>query len=134
MAPHPAPASLAAPLWWAGRPPLDQRILINGILWKFRCNQPWRAIPSRYGSHESCYQHYKTWQSSDLLKQIFAALMRDLQTRGRFNFAHALSSGMLRVLKKGGKVTYYILPEYAEDWRVSTSLLFYQRILRPVKK
>lgn len=81
-----------------------------------------------------CYQYFKTWQSSGLLKQILTALMRDLQTRGRFDFAHGLKRGMLHVLKKGDKVTCYILPEYAEDWRVSTSLLFYQEIARSVEQ
>jgi hypothetical protein len=37
------------------------------------------------------------------------------------------------LLKKTG-VNHYILPEYADDWRVSTSLIFYQQIARYVSQ
>lgn len=117
-----------------GRPPLDQRILINGILWKLRCNQPWRAVPSRYGSHETCYQHYNNYKRSGILKQILTALMQDLKTRGRFDFARSLSDGIIHIIEKNGRVNYYILPEYADDWRISTSLIFYQQIARSVSQ
>jgi len=117
-----------------GRPPLDQRTLINGILWILRCNKPWRALPSRYGSHEACYQYYKAYKRSGLLKKILAALMRDLENRGRFDFTHAINSGIVHMVEREGRVNYYILPEYSEDWKVSTSLLFYQEIARTMKK
>lgn len=115
-----------------GRPPLDQRLLINGILWKLRCNQPWRAVPSRYGSHEACYQYYNAYKKTGILKQILAALMQDLTTRGRFDYARCLRDGIIHIIEKNGRVNYYILPEYAEDWRVSTSLIFYQELARTV--
>jgi len=117
-----------------GRPPLDQRILINGILWKLRCNQPWRAVPSRYGSHEACYQYYNNYKRSGILKQILTALMQDLKTRGRFDFARSLSDGIIHIIEKNGRVNYYILPEYADDWCISTSLIFYQQIARSVSQ
>lgn len=83
-----------------GRPPLDQRTLINGILWKLRCNRPWRAVPSRYGSHEACYQRYNAYNKSGVIKQILAALMQDLKTRGEFDFKKYLRSGIVFLSKK----------------------------------
>lgn len=94
---------------------IDHRILINGILWKLRCNQPWRVVPSCYSSHEACYQHYNTYKKAGILYQILTALMQGLKTRGRFDFACSLSDGIVHIIEKNGWVNYYILPEYADE-------------------
>jgi transposase len=36
-----------------GRPPEQNRSIINGILWRLRCGAPWRDVPPKYGSLES---------------------------------------------------------------------------------
>ena len=33
-----------------GVPRVDDRRVINGILWRFRTGSPWRDTPERYGS------------------------------------------------------------------------------------
>ena len=113
-----------------GRPPLDQRTLINGILWTLRCNKPWRTVRS----HEACYQHYNAYKRSGVIKQILAVLLQDLLIRGKFDFAQHICSGIVQMSEKEGRVVYYIRPEYSEDWRVSTSLIFYHKIARQVEQ
>jgi transposase len=34
-----------------GVPRVDDRRVINGILWRFRTGSPWADIPERYGPH-----------------------------------------------------------------------------------
>lgn len=57
-----------------------------------------------------------------------------LKTRGRFDFARSLSDGIVHIIEKNWRVNYYILPEYADDWRVSTSLIFYQELARSISQ
>ena len=33
-----------------GRPPEDNRNIINGILWRLRTGAPWRDVPEKYGN------------------------------------------------------------------------------------
>ena len=33
----------------------DHRTVVNGILWKLRTGAPWRDLPERYGSWQTCY-------------------------------------------------------------------------------
>ena len=33
-----------------GRPPQDNRNIINGILWRLRCGTAWRDVPEKYGN------------------------------------------------------------------------------------
>ncbi len=34
----------------AGRPRSDDRVVLNGIVWKLRTGSAWRDVPERYGS------------------------------------------------------------------------------------
>jgi transposase len=117
-----------------GRPPLDQRALINGILWKLRNNRPWRTVPSRYGSHQASYQRYDALKKSGLMASILKTLKKDLRTRGSFDYEKYLRDGIVFVANIKGKYVFYILPEYAEDWRVSTSLIFYREVSRKIEE
>jgi transposase len=38
-----------------GRPPEQNRLIINGILWRLRCGAPWRDVPPKYGSWNTIY-------------------------------------------------------------------------------
>src|SRR3712207_7502193 len=38
------------------------RTVINGILWKLRTGAPWRDLPERYGSWQTCYDRFVRWR------------------------------------------------------------------------
>ena len=42
-----------------GRPPEQNRSIINGILWRLRCGAPWRDVPPRYGSWNTIYRRLR---------------------------------------------------------------------------
>ena len=37
-----------------GVPRVDDRRVLNGILWRLRTGAPWAYIPERYGPHTTC--------------------------------------------------------------------------------
>ena len=39
-----------------GVPRVDDRRVLNGILWRFRTGSPWAEIPERYGPPTTCYK------------------------------------------------------------------------------
>lgn len=43
---------------------VDDRRVINGILWRFRTGSPWADIPERYGPYSTCYNHFVRWRKS----------------------------------------------------------------------
>jgi transposase len=117
-----------------GRPPLDPRALVNGVLWKLRYHKPWRTVPSRYGSHQACCLHYYAWKKSGLLESILDTLKEDLMTRGDFDFEKYIKNGIVFPALRNDKYDFYIHPEYAEDWKVSTGLIFYYQIAQDVEQ
>ena len=47
-----------------GVPRVDDRRVINGILWRFRTGSPWADIPERYGPHTTCYNRFVRWRKA----------------------------------------------------------------------
>ncbi len=41
-----------------GVPRVDDRRVLNGILWRFRTGAPWRDIPERYGPRTTLYNRF----------------------------------------------------------------------------
>ena len=41
-----------------GVPRVDDRRVINGILWRFRTGSPWADVPVRYGPYTTCYNRF----------------------------------------------------------------------------
>ncbi len=51
-----------------GVPRVDDRRVLNGILWRFRSGSPWAKIPERYGPSTTCvlvHQHGSTAKKGD---------------------------------------------------------------------
>ena len=41
-----------------GRPNVDHRRIIDGILWRERTGAPWRDLPERYGPWSTVYSRF----------------------------------------------------------------------------
>jgi transposase len=58
-----------------GVPRVDDRRVLNGILWRFRSGAPWAEIPERYGPSTTCYNRFVRWRMAgiwDLIMEAFA--------------------------------------------------------------
>ena len=57
-----------------GVPRVDDRPVINGILWRFRTGAPWRDIPERYGPRTTLYNRFVRWRAAGVWDRILAAV------------------------------------------------------------
>ncbi|SNY89904.1 Transposase [Cohaesibacter sp. ES.047] len=64
-------------------PRVDDRRVINGILWRFRTGSPWADIPERYGPYTACYNRFVRRRRAGvwdhLLDAISSAFDGDIQ-------------------------------------------------------
>ena len=60
-----------------GRPPKDDRLMLNAMLWLARSGAAWADIPERYGPHQSVYSRFCKWRDDGTLLRIFQALNAD---------------------------------------------------------
>ncbi len=59
------------PVAKAGRPPIDNRLIFNAILWLARSGSAWRDLPERFGSWKTVYSRFCKWRDDGTLLKIF---------------------------------------------------------------
>lgn len=53
-----------------GVPRVDDRRVLNGILWRFRTGSPWAEIPERYGPSTTCYNRFVRWRKAGVWDRL----------------------------------------------------------------
>ena len=53
-----------------GVPRVDDRRVLNGILWRFRTGSPWAEIPERYGPPTTCYNRFVRWRKAGVWDRL----------------------------------------------------------------
>ena len=94
------------PVAKTGRPPKDNRMIFNAILWVARSGSAWRDLPERYGPWKTVYSRFCKWRDDGTLQRIFKALAADadyenLSIDSTLVKAHQHSAGA----KKGPQAT-----------------------------
>ena len=121
-----------------GRPRLDNRQLLNGILWILRTGAAWQDLPRRYGSPATCHRRFQEWCRCGVFEQILEALATDLEERGGIDLSECFIDGTFVSAKKGAKAS--ARPNGAKarkSWQWQTALVFLSpftyRVLRRMK-
>jgi transposase len=82
----PATAALTGALWERlvpllppqkpprGRPTLDHRRMVEGMLWVMRTGAPWRELPVAFGPWQTLYSRYRRWCTTGVWAQIVQVL------------------------------------------------------------
>ncbi|WP_109446791.1 IS5 family transposase [Azospirillum sp. TSH64] len=53
---------------------VDDRRVLNGILWRFRTGSPWAEIPERYGPSTTCYNRFVRWRKAGVWDRLLEAV------------------------------------------------------------
>ena len=57
-----------------GKPRVDDRRVISGILHRFREGLRWRALPEAYGPRTTVFNRFNRWSKRGLWQELFAVL------------------------------------------------------------
>lgn len=57
-----------------GRPRVDRRTVVDGILWILRTGAPWRDLPETFGKWGTVYDLFTTWNEDGTLDEILGCL------------------------------------------------------------
>ena len=57
-----------------GRPPVDNRKIVNGILWILKTGSPWRELKESYGPWQTVYDRFYKWSRAGLWSRILRQL------------------------------------------------------------
>jgi transposase len=80
-----------------GRPSLDHRSVVNGILWILRTGAPWRDLPERYGKWQTVYGRFYRWQKDQLWQRVLVTLQQQADRQGQLNWdIHHVDGSVIR--------------------------------------
>lgn len=55
---------------------IDDRLVFDAVLWRFRSGRSWRSLPDQFGSFKTAYNRLKRWKNSGLWQKVVAAIHR----------------------------------------------------------
>ena len=53
---------------------VDDRRVLNGIMWRFRSGATWAEVPERYGPPTTCYNRFVRWRKAGVWDRLLAAV------------------------------------------------------------
>lgn len=57
-----------------GRPPVNRRQVVNGILWILRTGSPWRDLPEEFGKWKTVWRLFDQWNEDGTLDAVLQRL------------------------------------------------------------
>ena len=91
-----------------GRPRQDDRVVLNGFVWKLRTGSAWRDVPERYGSWQSLYTRFRRWALDGTFTGMLRAIQAEKDAAGDIDWLVSVDSTVARVhqhaagARKGG--------------------------------
>jgi transposase len=84
-----------------GRPRVNDRDILNGILWILRTGARWQDLPERYPPYQTCHRRFQEWVKSGVFEKLLRALVKDVKERGRLDLRECFIDGSFVIAKKG---------------------------------
>jgi transposase len=84
-----------------GRPRADDRDCLEGILWLIRNGARWQDIPVDLPSGSTCWRRLQEWAGEDILPQIHAIVIDELNDLGAIDLEELLGDATFIRAKKG---------------------------------
>ena len=64
------------------RPAIDNRRMVNGVLWVLRTGAPWRDLPDHYPTWKSVYTRFSRWSAQGIWQRVLLELTKNAATEG----------------------------------------------------
>jgi transposase len=62
---------------WVGVTAKDNRLFVEGVLYRYRAGIPWRDLPSRFGDFRVVHSRHRRWCETGVWERVFKALAAD---------------------------------------------------------
>ncbi|WDO10797.1 IS5 family transposase (plasmid) [Streptomyces murinus] len=91
-----------------GRKRLDDRRVLNGIVWKFRTGTAWRDVPERYGPWATLHTRFRRWAADGTFDRMLRAAQAGADAAGDVEWLVSVDSTIVRAhqhaagARKGG--------------------------------
>jgi transposase len=85
-----------------GRPPKDNRAVLEGILWVLKTGARWRDLPTEFGVSPSvCWKRLAVWEEQGVWLRLWRAFLSELDQQDKLDWSEAFLDGSFASAKKG---------------------------------
>ncbi|BEU50495.1 IS5 family transposase (plasmid) [Ralstonia pseudosolanacearum] len=90
-----------------GRPRVDDRAALNGILFVLHTGIPWEDLPKElgFGSGMTCWRRLREWQANGVWERLHLALLKRLREHDQIDWSRASVDGATVASPPGGEQT-----------------------------
>jgi transposase len=84
-----------------GRPRVDNRAILNGILWVLHSGARWKDLPEQYPPYQTCHRRFQEWIDQGVFERMAQDLAVVFQEQGQIDLAKCFIDGSFVEAKKG---------------------------------
>jgi len=85
-----------------GRPRVNDRMVLNGILYVLVTGCRWMDMPPKYGSYVTAWRRLKRWSEEGVWKRVLEALIAKGYSTGRLSLDRVAVDSTTVEARKGG--------------------------------
>ncbi len=86
-----------------GRPPANDRKVLEGILWILRSGARWQDLPDEFPSPATCWRRLRDWEEQEVWLTIWRAFLAELNQREQLDWSESFLDGSFAPAKKGAR-------------------------------
>lgn len=108
-----------------GRPPANDRKVLEGILWILRSGARWQDLPDEFPHPSTCWRRLRNWEEQGIWLNIWRAFLSELNERQQLQWSESFLDGSFAPAKKGAMEWAKPAGEKARSgWWWSTARVF----------
>src|SRR5262249_59636476 len=90
---------------YPGRKPLDDRLVLQGILFVLHTGIGWEHLPQElgFGCGMTAWRRLRDWQQAGVWERLHAALLAELHAAGEIDWSRAVADSSHVQAKKGAR-------------------------------
>lgn len=85
-----------------GRPRIDQRAALDGIIYRMRTGCQWHALPKEFGDYRSVHRTMQTWNRLGVMERIWAVLIEQCDELGGVDWQWQSADAAMGKARFGG--------------------------------
>ena len=86
-----------------GRPWIENRRVLEGILWILRSGARWQDMPEKYPHPSTCWRRLRDWDEQGVWLNIWRAFLSELNERQQLKWSESFLDGSFAPAKKGAR-------------------------------
>jgi putative transposase len=85
-----------------GRPRINWRAAVNGIIFRMRSGCQWNKLPKHFGDDSSVHRWFQRWNRNGIFQELWAFLLQECAELGAVDWKWQAADGMLGKARFGG--------------------------------